>query len=84
MLSPDTRADDTNSTVELLDQLFASMEMGDSIPRLITGAVRGNMVLAAVVRESVDRHEEKIITSPGSSGDVLTAGSACSETSGSD
>ena len=29
--SPDTRADDTDSTTELLDQPFASSEMGDSL-----------------------------------------------------
>ena len=46
--------------------------------------ISGVTVLAAAVRESVGRHRREAVASTGSSGDVLTAGSACSGTSGSD
>ena len=47
------------------------------------GIFSGAAVLAAAVRESVGGHGGEVVASPGSSGDVLSAGCACSGKSGS-
>ena len=48
------------------------------------GIVSGAAVLAAAGRESVSGHGGKVVASPGSSGDILSAGHAGSRTTGSD
>ena len=50
----------------------------------VFGVISRVTMLAAAVRESVGRHGREVVASLDSSGDVLTAGSACSGTSGSD
>ena len=141
--SPDSRVDDMDSTSALLDQPFASSEMGDSmdadlLPELsgetwvaatyldehtadlpatesdldfvvasqqkryldhctsvgtdrggpcvvgMFGIISGAAVLVAAVRESIGGHGGEVVAPPGSSSDVLSARSSCSEMSGSD
>ena len=48
------------------------------------GIISGAAVLMAAGRESVGGHGGEVVASPGSSGDVLSAGRAGSGTSGSD
>ena len=48
------------------------------------GIISGAAVLSAAVRESVGGHRGEVVASPGSSGDVLSAGCTGSGTSGSD
>ena len=51
--SPDTRADDTDSTAELLDQPFASSEMGDSMDADLLPELSGETWLAATYLEEL-------------------------------
>ena len=50
----------------------------------VFGIISRVTVLAVSVRDYVHRHGGMVVAWPGSPGDVLAAGSACSGTSGTD